>query len=601
MKIRSKLIVGFSLMVSLTVFLGIITNSQSNIASNDYRSLADYDLLVIQNAEKLLKFTIDAETGQRGFIITGDETFLEPYNTGTKSFFNLIEVETDLVSGNPNQVKKLKYISELFSNWINQAALPEIELGRKIHQTQENDLELLLSSDSGRILLDEVYQIVFLLKEDLRETDNVDGFLLITKIENDVKDTESAQRGYLITGKDEFLVSFDNLKIELHENIQNLEINLSDDVENLQLIYSLDKIIQKWESEIVIPEIDSRRLMEQHPSLNQITLLIKEGTGKRILDEIRLEFDEFIQIEERLKEDNLDHALASQEITRYVIFIILIISAVSAAVMGFLIFYSISNTLSKLEKVVEKFKEGKYNEQIKIDSNDELEEFSKSFETIRTILLKKEKLKNIGELASRLAHDLRNPLTVIKGVSSLLETNIDDKDESGKKRIKMMNSAISRMTHQIDDVMDFVRVTEPKLENHSLLNLITSAISRTHVPELVDIQIPQNDIILKCDSVKLDIVLVNLLSNAIDAIKKQGMVKIRLIDDISTVRLEFEDSGLPINPDILPTIFEPLFTTKESGTGLGLASCKNIVEQHGGEIYITSNPTIVSVILSKNP
>ena len=300
MKIKSKLIIGFSLMVTLTIFLGVITNSQSNIASNDYRFLAEHDLVVIQNAEKLLKLVVDSETGQRGFIITGDESFLEPYNTGTKKFFELVEIEKELVSDDPNQVKKLESISELFSKWINSAAVPEIKLAKQIHQTQKKDLELLLSADSGKPMLDEIYQIISLLKENMREEDNIDGFLLLTKIENDIKDSQSAQRGYLVTGKDEFLVSFDTVKIELHENFQNLQINLSDESENIQLIYSIDRLFQKWEQDIVIPENDSRRLIEQYPSLNQIALLLQEGKGKKILDEIRLEFNEFIQVEEEL-------------------------------------------------------------------------------------------------------------------------------------------------------------------------------------------------------------------------------------------------------------------------------------------------------------
>ena len=280
------------------------------------------------------------------------------------------------------------------------------------------------------------------------------------------------------------------------------------------------------------------------------------------------------------------------------IFVILIISAVTAAVLGFLIFYSISTTLSKLKKIVEKFEDGKYNEQIKIDSNDELEEFSKSFETIRTILLKKEKLKNIGELSSRLAHDLRNPLTVIKGAIQLIKMDLNNEKKSNMNRIKMINLAISRMTHQINDVMDFVRITELQLKNHSLLELLESSVFRIGVDEVIEIQMPQNDIILSCDSIKLNILFINIISNAIDAVKPHGTIKIRLFDDESEIKIEIEDSGPEITSHIITNMFEPLFTTKE--TGLGLASCKNIAEQHGGKILVKTKPTIVSIILSKN-
>lgn len=236
---------------------------------------------------------------------------------------------------------------------------------------------------------------------------------------------------------------------------------------------------------------------------------------------------------------------------------------------------------------------------IDINSNDELGDFSKSFDAIREILIKKEKLKNIGELATRLAHDLRNPLAVIQGAVNLMKTDLQEKDESLDKRFRMIDAAILRMTHQINDVMDFVRVSNLQIETHSLLELLQSSISRTTKNDSITIELPENDIKLRCDAHKLDILFVNLLSNAIDAVKENGTIKIRFFDETSHVKIELEDSGSPIPPNILEEMFEPLFTTKQVGTGLGLASCKNIVEQHRGEISAKTNPTVISLTLSK--
>lgn len=215
--------------------------------------------------------------------------------------------------------------------------------------------------------------------------------------------------------------------------------------------------------------------------------------------------------------------------------------------------------------------------------------------------MKLEKLATIGTFSSRLAHDLRNPLTVIKGAMSLLESSLSTDDKTVNKRVKMINSAIDRMTHQINDVMDFVRITDLQLRQHSLLKLLELSVSRINIDDAVEIQMPQNDVIVNCDSVKLDIVFVNLISNAIDAIKKQGTIKIRLFDDESQVKIEIEDSGPKIPSDTLSQMFEPLFTTKDMGTGLGLPSCKNIVEQHGGTILVKNDPTTFVVSLPKTP
>jgi len=598
MKIKLKLFIGFSIMVALTIFLGIITNSQSHSASNDFVMLMEHDLVVLQNAERLSKLVADSESGARGFIISGDESFLERYSQGLTDFDVLIEIEKDLVSDNPEQVQRLEHISELFSQWVDLSANLEIELARQIHQTQETDLELLLSSDSGKVILDDIRDIISTLKDNMRTGNNLDGFLLLTKIDNDIADSESAQRGYLVSGKDEFLILFETIKIELHENIQNLEINLSDDDENLQLIYSIDRLYQQWEQQIVIPEIDSRKLIEQYPSLNQIALITQEGTGKKIIDEIKLELNEFIEIENDLTKERFGNILLSQELIRFVIFTVMIISIVGALILTFLIFHSIASSLLKLEKIIQKFKEGNYAEKIDIVSNDELGEFSRSFDSIRGMLLKNEKLQNIGDLASRLAHDLRNPLSIIDMCMKMLESQVDNTEKS-KKYFKMLNSAIKRMTHQLNDVMDFVRVTDLKLENISLLDVLKSTLKKIDIPDDVQIEIPQNDIKLKCDPIKLDIVFINLILNALEAINA-GKINIRFFDENSFIKIEIEDSGPEIPLDVMNNMFEPLFTTRTIGTGLGLASCKSIVEQHKGKISIKTNPTVITIILSKN-
>jgi signal transduction histidine kinase len=212
-----------------------------------------------------------------------------------------------------------------------------------------------------------------------------------------------------------------------------------------------------------------------------------------------------------------------------------------------------------------------------------------------------EKFASIGELSARLAHDLRNPLTVIKGgVELLTSKNPSFSDKQSLERIRMVNSAINRMTHQLEDVMDFVRINKLSLEKNSVLGIIQSSIKHVSVPESAEITYPNSDYDLKCDKAKLEIVFVNLLSNALDAIGNEGKIQIRMKSLNGFLNIEFEDSGIGIDQNNLTKIFEPLFTLKQKGTGLGLAICKSIVEQHGGTISVTINPTVFSIKLSAN-
>ena len=210
-----------------------------------------------------------------------------------------------------------------------------------------------------------------------------------------------------------------------------------------------------------------------------------------------------------------------------------------------------------------------------------------------------QRLQVMGELSARVAHDLRNPLGVIKNAIELMEMDSkDDHNEKMIKRISMIKNASNRMLRQINDVLDFIRTKPLDLENYSLTEMVDSAL-KISVPENVKISKPTNDVNILCDNKQLEVVFSNLINNAIQAIEGQGEIKIRIVDGSKDVEIEFEDSGQGISEENMKKIFDPLFTTKSSGTGLGLVSCKNIVEQHNGKLFFKNNPTIFTVKIPK--
>ena len=215
-------------------------------------------------------------------------------------------------------------------------------------------------------------------------------------------------------------------------------------------------------------------------------------------------------------------------------------------------------------------------------------------------LIQAERLSAIGELSARLAHDLRNPLTVIKGSIEIVKAK-NNKDETGfsSKQIGMMERAVASMSHQIDDVLEFVKIHTLRTSRNSLLETIGLSIAKIKNQEQLSIIIPEKDVEFVYDTDKLEVVFDNILSNAIDALQGQGKITFRINDFETEVTIEIKDSGNGASDDILPKIFEPLFTTKQKGTGLGLASCKSIIEQHGGTIYAKNKPSVIIIKLPK--
>ena len=160
-KIGYRLTLGFLIIIVLSVAMGSLSFFNLIILEENFKFLIEHDLNVLQNAQKLQRLIVDSETGQRGFIITGDESYLEPYYSGIFQFDDLLEVEKELVSHDSLQVQRLERISEKFNEWQEKAARPEIELARTIHQSTlspviPSNVAFLLQVGTGKNILDEI-------------------------------------------------------------------------------------------------------------------------------------------------------------------------------------------------------------------------------------------------------------------------------------------------------------------------------------------------------------------------------------------------------------------------------------------------------------
>lgn len=216
-------------------------------------------------------------------------------------------------------------------------------------------------------------------------------------------------------------------------------------------------------------------------------------------------------------------------------------------------------------------------------------------------LIESERFAAIGELSSRLAHDLRTPLTVIRGLVGVLKLREGKPiDNFVMERFALMEKSIFRMTHQIEGVLEYVQKMPLQKKPESLKKIIKTSYSSMEIPENIVIYPPNEDITYNCDSVKMEVVFENLILNAIHAIgKEKGRIVIKLNQNKNTIMATVQDSGEGIPAEKQEKIFEPLFTTKQEGTGLGLSSVKNIIEMHGGQIILKTNPTRFSIMFPK--
>ncbi len=224
-----------------------------------------------------------------------------------------------------------------------------------------------------------------------------------------------------------------------------------------------------------------------------------------------------------------------------------------------------------------------------------------SFYFIKKQFLKREELQKfsiIGELSARIAHDIRNPLNNIKLSADLVSRK--NSDEKLKPYFETIDKNISRISHQVKDVLDFLRKSPIKKEQVNIKVLIDNVIDSIQVPANISIDVSDCSFNANVDKIMMESAFSNLILNSIQIIgDKNGKITVSIKEKDSQYSITIEDSGEGIDSKIIDKIFDPLFSTKMEGTGLGLASVKAIIEAHGGTIYVKNNPTTFTITLPK--
>ncbi len=205
-------------------------------------------------------------------------------------------------------------------------------------------------------------------------------------------------------------------------------------------------------------------------------------------------------------------------------------------------------------------------------------------------LVKSERLAAIGELAGMVGHDLRNPLTSIKGAAYYLKTKYaNNLEEAGKEMLLTIDRSIDYSNKIINDLLDFSREITLDWSQTTPSALVKEALQLIAVPEDVKLtNLVADSPLVTVDTTKISRVIVNLVRNALDAMPKGGGLMITSSQAEDYWELTFKDTGMGMTEETINKLWTPLFTTKAKGMGFGLAICKRIVESHGGKITVKS-------------
>ena len=211
--------------------------------------------------------------------------------------------------------------------------------------------------------------------------------------------------------------------------------------------------------------------------------------------------------------------------------------------------------------------------------------------------IRNSKLASLGEMSAGIAHEINNPLAIIKSSVGLLSKFVNNPEKMASK-INMIQKSVERISKIVSGLRKFSRSGEAlDLTLHSLheiskeVLILTDLKSRRHsTPVTVECE---SQAIVRCDEVEIEQVLVNLINNAVDAVKDRSVkwVKISILEEGHSVILRVMDSGPGIPESVRNKLFEPFFTTKKigEGTGLGLSITKGILDEHNATISILAD------------
>ena len=302
------------------------------------------------------------------------------------------------------------------------------------------------------------------------------------------------------------------------------------------------------------------------------------------------------------------------------------LSALVATIIGCMValYFSISivKPVRRLAKATTRIAKGDWETRLPIDTWDEVGQLTDSFNKMSESLIEKrkelektykelarqERMAEIGNFSMMIAHELKNPLGIIKGSVDIIAKE-GVKVKVKKTMVEYIQDEVKRLNRLVNDFLSFARPNPAHKSMVDINQVITKMVSLTPFPEVKEkevslkIQLSEEFSEINVDEHQIYQTLLNLFNNAIQAIPKGGEITFKTEKAASGLLITVMDNGIGIPDEEKEKVFEPFFTKKERGTGLGLAVVKKIIDSHQGKIKITDREgggTVFSIWLPMN-
>jgi len=434
------------------------------------------------------------------------------------------------------------------------------------------------------LLLVSYFLIFYTMRESIQETDSVTHtYAVINKLESlktQINEAETGLRGFVITKDDRFLEPYHRAIGELPHTRAEVKRALALDTDQQMKFDTLENLLERR----VIRMRESLAAFIANDLAISDSMRMRRESTKNIMDSIRIYVDKMQDVENHLMIERKDKLSGLFDNTQVVASISLIIAFITLC-YSLIVFTAENNAKQRAIQKVKEYSAALEKKVAELQlSNHELQE-----------LKSVEKFTSTGRIARTIAHEVRNPLTNITlATEQLQEITADNKDSA--VLLDMISRNATRINQLVSDLLNATRFAQLDFHNADITRLLEETIdlARDRI-ELNNVKVEKfyasEPCIVSVDSEKIKLALLNIIVNGIEAMEKNnGTLQLITKKNGNKCIIEIKDNGKGMDDNVLQNLFEPYFTSKIKGTGLGLTNTQNIIFNHKGTLNVMSKP-----------
>jgi len=489
LSLKAKILIGNLVTLTFLVVIGLVCFKSIRGLENT-NGWVDHTHTVIKEAMEVEAAAVDMETGMRGFLLAGQEEFLEPYNSGNRRFYGLIDELKKTVSDNPAQVTLLGEIEGTISDWKRNVTEKNIELRREIGDSATLiDLGREVGKAKGKKYFDRFRDQIatfiereeVLLKKrketlsqsyDINEVRDAGNWVSHTynvigkanEILASAVDMETGARGFLLAGKEEFLEPYNAGGRNFDRLVSELKTTVSDNPAQVSLLSEIEVTIDSWKADVIEPNIQLRRDIGNSKTMVDMAAVVGKAEGKQYFDAFREKIKTFRDREDVLMKQRQEAAAEMVSNTIFSLTAVTIIAVIVSLIISWVVSSSIIVPFKNICRGLERF------------SSAELKKLSSAFnEVVRKMSASANKVSsisnnmmsvstNLSQISNHQASSVEETSASTEEISGMVRQNVkaaeESKDLSNQMGDKLMslNDAMGLISESNEKIIDLVKI-----------------------------------------------------------------------------------------------------------------------------------------------